>query len=121
MPLSYEDEKAGAGTSQKTCHYQVEQEGSGTSPGLNVYLFMKKTALLLLCGVLFMGACQKIDKHENPPKDIDLTGVSVEVGNFSNEANKLFVLNEGTLSSNNATLDLSASPKVFIFQMPSRR
>ena len=52
-----------------------------------------------------MGACQKIDKHENPPKDIDLTGVSVEVGNFSNEANKLFVLNEGTLSSNNATLD----------------
>ena len=66
---------------------------------------MKKTALLLLCGVLFLGACQKIDQHETPSADSSLTGVKVEVANFSNAAKKLFVLNEGQMSSNNATLD----------------
>ncbi len=66
---------------------------------------MKKTTLLLLCGVLFMGACQKIDQHETPSADSSLTGEKVDVGIFSNAAKKLFVLNEGQMGSNNATLD----------------
>ena len=66
---------------------------------------MKKSALLLLCGVLFLGACQKIDYREEPSKDDTLTGETVDVSLFSDFARKLFVLNEGQMGSNNASLD----------------
>ena len=71
---------------------------------------MKKTALLLLCGALFLGACQKIEQHEIPSKDNGLTGVTVNVDNFANQANKVFLLNEGSMGSNNSTLDFLRLP-----------
>ena len=74
------------------------------------YIIMKKTALLLLCGALFLGACQKIEQHQTPPKDNDLTGVKVNVDNFADKAQKVFVLNEGSMGSNDATLDFLRLP-----------
>ena len=71
---------------------------------------MKKSALLLLCGALFLGACQKIEQHQEPPKDNGLTGVMVNVDNFANSAQKIFVLNEGSMGSNSATLDFLRLP-----------
>lgn len=71
---------------------------------------MKKTALLLLCGALFLGACQKIDYREEPSKDEELTGQLVDVSPFSGAARKLFVLNEGQMGSNNASLDFLRFP-----------
>ena len=63
---------------------------------------MKKAALLLLCGALFFSACRK---DSVPSKDASLDGVAVDVSEFSTSAQKLFVLNEGGMGSNNATLD----------------
>ena len=71
---------------------------------------MKKTALLLLCGALFLGACSKIECREEPSKDETLTGEMVDVSSFSNVARKVFVLNEGQMGSNNATLDFLRFP-----------
>ena len=77
---------------------------------MNENLIMKKTALLLLCGALFMGACQKIEKPETPSADSGLSGVMVNIDNFADRASKLFVLNEGSMGSNNATLDFLRFP-----------
>lgn len=63
----------------------------------------------MLCGALFLGACQKIE-HQQPPKDNNLTGVLVNVDNFADAARKIFVLNEGGMGSNNATLDFLRLP-----------
>ena len=52
--------------------------------------------------MLFLAACQK---DPVPSKDATLDGVSVDVSMFSKSARKLFVLNEGGMGSNNATLD----------------
>ena len=71
---------------------------------------MKKTALLLLCGALFLGACSKIEYREEPSKDETLTGDMVDVSYFSTAARKVFVLNEGQMGSNNATLDFLRFP-----------
>ena len=71
---------------------------------------MKKTALLLLCGALFLGACQKIEQHETPPADNGLEGVKVDVDYFATAADKVFILNEGSMGSNNATLDFLRLP-----------
>ena len=66
---------------------------------------MKKATLLLLCGALVFCACRKDPVPEGPSKDADLTGVKVDVSGFPETATKLFVLNEGQMGSNNATLD----------------
>ena len=71
---------------------------------------MKKTALLLLCGALFLGACQKIEIREEPSKDEALTGTMVDVSGFVRSAQKLFVLNEGQMGANNASLDFLRFP-----------
>ena len=63
---------------------------------------MKKAVLLLLCGALAFCACQK---DPVPSKDATLDGTSVDVSGISTSAQKLFVLNEGGMGSNNATLD----------------
>lgn len=63
---------------------------------------MKKASLLLLFGALVFAACQK---DPVPSKDATLDGVSVDVSMFNKSARKLFVLNEGGMGSNNATLD----------------
>ena len=63
---------------------------------------MKKAALLLLCGTLAFCACQK---DPVPSKDATLDGTAVDVSSLSTSAQKLFVLNEGGMGSNNATLD----------------
>ena len=63
---------------------------------------MKKAGLLLFCGALVFAACQK---DPVPSKDATLDGVAVDVSEFSTSAQKLFVLNEGGMGSNNATLD----------------
>ena len=63
---------------------------------------MKKAGLLLLCGALAISACQK---DPVPSKDSTLDGTAVDVSFFSTSAQKLFVLNEGGMGSNNASLD----------------
>ncbi len=66
---------------------------------------MKKATLLLLCGALVFCACRKEPVPEPPSKDADLTGQKVDVSGFPESARKLFVLNEGGMGANNATLD----------------
>ena len=66
---------------------------------------MKKALLLLTVGTLFLGACQKDPQKETPSKDSELTGEKVDVSGISKVVNKIFVLNEGGMGSNNATLD----------------
>jgi hypothetical protein len=63
---------------------------------------MKKAFLLLLCGTFAFCACQK---DCVPSKDSTLDGKTVDVSFISTSAQKLFVLNEGGMGSNNATLD----------------
>ena len=63
---------------------------------------MKKALLLLSLGVLSLAACQKAPV---PAKDTTLDGQQVTVDAFSGAARKIFVLNEGGMGSNNATLD----------------
>ena len=63
---------------------------------------MKKAFLLLLCGAFAFCACQK---DRVPSKDSTLDGMAVDVSFLSTSAQKLFVLNEGGMGSNNATLD----------------
>ena len=64
----------------------------------------------MLCGVLLLGACQKIEIREEHYKDEELTGVLVDASGFNTNARKLFVLNEGQMGSNNATLDFLRIP-----------
>ena len=66
---------------------------------------MKRATLLLLCGALVFCACRKDPVPEPPSKDADLTGEKVEIPGFPESAKKLFVLNEGGMGSNNASLD----------------
>ena len=66
---------------------------------------MKKATLLLLCGALVFCACRKDPVPEAPSKDEILSGDVVDVSGFPVSMKKLFVLNEGGLGSNNATLD----------------
>ena len=63
---------------------------------------MKKAFLLLLCGTFAFSACQK---DRVPSKDATLDGQTVDVSFISTSAQKLFVLNEGGMGSNNSTLD----------------
>jgi hypothetical protein len=63
---------------------------------------MKKAFLLLLCGAFAFCACQK---DRVPSKDSTLDGMAVDVSFISTSAQKLFVLNEGGMGSNNSTLD----------------
>ena len=66
---------------------------------------MKKALLLLLCGALAFCACRRDPVPEPPSKDADLTGQKVDVSGFPESTRKLFVLNEGGMGSNNASLD----------------
>ena len=59
----------------------------------------------MLCGAFILGACQKIEQREDHYDDESLTGVVVTMPNYSSNAKKLFVLNEGNMGSNNASLD----------------
>ena len=65
---------------------------------------MKKTTVLLLCGVLGLCACRK-DPETIVYKDAELSGEAVDVSGFDKGLKKIFVLNEGGMGSNNATLD----------------
>ena len=66
---------------------------------------MKKATLLLLCGALVFCACRKDPVPEPPAKDADLTGEKVDVSVLPESVKKVFVLNEGGMGSNNASLD----------------
>ncbi|MBR1793902.1 MAG: hypothetical protein IJ755_01205 [Bacteroidales bacterium] len=66
---------------------------------------MKKAMLLLLCGTLCFCACRKDPVPEPPSKDAELTGQKVDVSGFPESVRKVFLLNEGGMGSNNATLD----------------
>ncbi len=66
---------------------------------------MKKALLLFAFGVLSVVACQKTPVPETPAKDASLTGEMVKVGEFPEDIKKIFVLNEGQMGANNATLD----------------
>ncbi len=65
---------------------------------------MKKAWMLFSLGVLTLVACQKTFVQETPSKDADLKGTSVAVAEIDGNK-KIFVLNEGQLGANNATLD----------------
>ena len=70
---------------------------------------MKKAALLLFSCALVVCACEKDPSGKNPVKESDLTGetVDVEVMGFGYSGpRKIFVLNEGQMGSNNASLDI---------------
>lgn len=67
---------------------------------------MKKAFLLLLGCAIAVCSCQKTPQPETPSKDATLTGTTVNLEPFANSAKKIFVLNEGGLGSNNATLDM---------------
>ena len=67
---------------------------------------MKKAVLLLLCFALALCAC---DKNDPVVSDADLTGETVDVSSLPVSyygIRKVFVLNEGQMGSNNATLDV---------------
>ncbi len=66
---------------------------------------MKKAILYLLCGVFAVCACQKDPVPEESSKDAELTGEKVDVSAIPSEIRKVFMLNEGGMGSNNATLD----------------
>lgn len=82
---------------------------------------MKRIALLLVSGLtlISLAACHKDDGPETPSKqddvastDENLAGETVSVGDFK----KLFVLNEGQMGTNNATLDfLRASDGMYVW------
>lgn len=66
---------------------------------------MKKARLLLLCGALLsVFACQK-DPIPEVYKDASLTGEKVDVSGIPASVQKIFMLNEGGMGSNNASLD----------------
>ena len=72
---------------------------------------MKKAMLLWLCGALAFCACRKDPVPEPPSKDADLSGQKVDVSGFPESVRKVFVLNEGGMGSNNATLDFLRVPE----------
>ena len=64
---------------------------------------MKKARLFLLCGALLsLFACQQ---DPIPAKDADLNGTSVDISGIPAGISKVFTLNEGSMGSNNSTLD----------------
>lgn len=66
---------------------------------------MKKALLLFAFGVLTAVACQKNFVPEDTAKDASLKGETVKVAEFPSDVKKIFVLNEGQMGANNATLD----------------
>ncbi len=66
---------------------------------------MRKTTLLCLL-LAAVCACQKTPVPEPAPADADLSGTTVDLSTVQGlVARKIFVLNEGQMGSNNATLD----------------
>ena len=72
---------------------------------------MKKAILAALAaGLLAFPACDIVDfgpkvPGEGPSKDAELTGEKVDVSAIPEDIRKVFVLNEGGMGSNNASLD----------------
>ncbi len=66
---------------------------------------MKRAFVLLCSAAVLVCACEPKAEPELPSKDETLSGEKVDVGSLSGFADKLFVLNEGGMGSNNATLD----------------
>ena len=75
------------------------------------HIFMKKALLAAFAaGLLAFTACDIVDfggkaPAETPSKDAQLTGTQVDVSAIPAGIRKVFVLNEGGMGSNNATLD----------------
>lgn len=65
---------------------------------------MKKAFLLLALAALSFSACQKTPATPEIHKDDELTGEKIEIP-ASIDARKIFVLNEGNMGSNNASMD----------------
>ncbi|MBO4475907.1 MAG: hypothetical protein J5737_04215 [Bacteroidales bacterium] len=66
---------------------------------------MKKAFLLLLAGTMAFAACNGTLFPEKPSIDSDLKGETVDIAGIAG-FRKLFVLNEGQMGSNNASLDM---------------
>ena len=66
---------------------------------------MKKALMLFTLGMLTLVACEKKFVPEAPTKDASLKGEEVSVKEFPADVKKIFVLNEGQMGANNATLD----------------
>lgn len=69
---------------------------------------MKKAFLLLSIGALFLAACQEkpdLPGSGEPQTDEALTGEKLDVSFLFKTSGKIFVLNEGQMGSNNASLD----------------
>ena len=68
---------------------------------------MKKAILLLLFGALTFCACRKDSLAETAINESDMTGETVDLSFLSVDGlRKIFVLNEGQMGSNNASLDI---------------
>ena len=67
---------------------------------------MKKAIYLFLTGLLLFAACRK-DPEPEIYKDAELTGEKVDVSALAKlSARKIFLLNEGQMGANNASLDV---------------
>lgn len=68
---------------------------------------MKKAFLLLLCAALAFSACDiyPVEPESISPEDAGLDGQKVDVAGLGIKAKKIFVLNEGGMGANNASLD----------------
>ena len=85
----------------------------GQAPVKTLYT-MKKAALLLLCGGVVLCSCQKTIQNDTASKDAALTGQEVSVSQIKTSFRKIFVLNEGGMGSNNASLDFLRSDGTYV-------
>ena len=66
---------------------------------------MKKASLLLFLGALAVAACEK-QPVKRTAEESELTGTKVQVSAIPTGISKVFILNEGGMGSNNASLDI---------------
>lgn len=88
-----------------TFKFSIRARGQVRAVTLILYIIMKKARLLLLLGALVsVFACEK-DPIPETYNDSDLTGYNVDVTGIPTSTRKIFLLNEGGMGSNNASLD----------------
>ena len=86
-------------------------KGLGEKSRKKRFSYMKKILVIFSLAAIFLTGCEiaefgpKGPEPETPSKDAGLTGEKVNVAGIPTTARKLFVLNEGGMGSNNATLD----------------
>ena len=67
---------------------------------------MKKAILFLVCGMAVIAACQREPLPGGHSDEVELTGTNVSVSKLPSGIRKVFILNEGSMGSNNSSLDI---------------